>query len=659
MENYIVECRNKDVIEDAKNTGAILQEGLVNGEWTTNLQTQVILEEGDSIICRNSYIDERAESQQKIIIDEDTPIELQFIYYSMNWNGVKRVYNAPNWVTANTSDVQCINPQQNVKLPSAFGSPCIMCGLNSTGSDFEFQQKLTYQGQNALQGVGGFSVVAVYRNIAGANTIQRIELPQYNEVGWGTENTIDINITYDAENPPDNVANLPALGIYLHDDDGQPIFTQRMDGTKREYDDTEILALTGAVRLDDDVYTPKIGTVKFTLPQGNYDASELCEKINSLATENKGTPTDTFLTGNELLIQVGGNSEPNSEFNNFITADTINSTNIDRYGYKYQVTTIGTADRPSSIMGASQFVLAYSDENNRFSIQYAHTPIYSQADGSNAGDSELGGFCSSTRWQGDQTGNATPDLPIGTFQVAKNCGVAFTSLSPASFWSDQLGFDLNLFLKDRKGNNTTTPNPNCVLVSLRTVKDAPDGTQYTVQDQPSSVPLLLQPLKDGVNMTSGFVGISSAFNKGSNFQKVVTIPTPSVSTPTSDSAFVSIGTDTQDVKAGKSVLSATSGITSFGYFLIEVSAQFGGNNFLTPEQNFKHIVAIVSKYYQKQNYTSSTSADSIVYTHRGSSLLLNSFRCRILDSNKQLAQGIGEDNTVVLEIIKPPKKIKS
>ena len=655
MENYIIECRNKDIIDNAKNNGAILQEGLKNGEWTTNLQSQVVLESGDTIICRNSYIDERAESQQKIVIDEDLPIEMNFIYYSMNWNGVKRVYNDPNWVTDNASDTESINNVANSRLPSATGDPCIMCNKDATGSDFRFQENLTYQGQNALQGVGGFSVIAVYRGVDGDVRNDKIDLPQYSEVGWGTENTIAIDITYNQNNPPDTIPNLPPLSIYLPDSNGDPDFNLRMDGTKREYDDTEILTLTGSYQLANIIYTPKIGKVSFTLPQGNYDPTELCEKINSLATENKGTPDRNFLTGNELLIQVGGEQDPNSSANNFITADTIGSTELTRYGFTYQTGNLGDNPRPSSIMGASQFVLAYSDENNRFSIQYAHTPIYSQADGSNAGDSELGGFCRSSIWSGNQQGIPEPDLPFKIYSVSKNSGVAFTSLSPPSFWSDQLGFDLNLYLKDKKGNNTNIANPNCCLVSVKTVAKAPNGQSYQVQEQDSSIPLLLNQLKDGVNMTNGFVGISSAFNKGSNFQKVVTLPFPSVADAV-DSAFVSIGTDTEEITAGKSVLSATSGSTSFGYFLIEVSAQFGGNNFLTPEQNFKHIVAIVSKYYQKQNYTSSTSADSIVYTHKGSPMLLNSFKCRILDSNKVLAQNIGEDNTVVLEIIKAPKQ---
>ena len=147
------------------------------------------------------------------------------------------------------------------------------------------------------------------------------------------------------------------------------------------------------------------------------------------------------------------------------------------------------------------------------------------------------------------------------------------------------------------------------------------------------------------------MGLSDIFNKASNsFQNMLSIQNPT-NTGVPVSQYVTIGQDTNDIRAGKGLLDVTSGKSDFGYFLIEVEAQFD-NNYLTPDGNRRHIVAIVSKYYLKENYTSSTSADSIMYVHKGPPQLLNSFRCRILDSNKNVPENIGDDNTIILEIVK-------
>ena len=157
-------------------------------------------------------------------------------------------------------------------------------------------------------------------------------------------------------------------------------------------------------------------------------------------------------------------------------------------------------------------------------------------------------------------------------------------------------------------------------------------------------------------MTNGFLGVNTIFEKGNAFQKQVSLAPPA-NTGQAKSHFVALAEQTQDITAGDSLFSATSGKTTFGYFLIEVQAQFQ-NNYINTTGNFKHIMAVVSRYYEKESYTSSTSADSIIYTHKGEPILINSFRCRILDSDKQVAENIGNDNTVLLELVKADKALK-
>ena len=50
-----------------------------NSEWVTNLKEPVILNQGDSITVKQSYIDSRLNSSGNIVIEQ--PIDLSLIFY--------------------------------------------------------------------------------------------------------------------------------------------------------------------------------------------------------------------------------------------------------------------------------------------------------------------------------------------------------------------------------------------------------------------------------------------------------------------------------------------------------------------------------------------------------------------------------------------------
>ena len=152
-------------------------------------------------------------------------------------------------------------------------------------------------------------------------------------------------------------------------------------------------------------------------------------------------------------------------------------------------------------------------------------------------------------------------------------------------------------------------------------------------------------------MTAGYQGIDTSVQKGATYFQPMTIPVQPNQLNTATSLSTTQTTD--EIDAGKSVVSEVATLP-YGYFLVEVKAQFA-NNYLTTEQNKRDVVAIVSRYYDKDSYTSSSTDSSVVYTHHGSPMMLSSFGCRILDSDKTLATNIGQDNTVFLEVIKAEK----
>jgi len=147
-------------------------------------------------------------------------------------------------------------------------------------------------------------------------------------------------------------------------------------------------------------------------------------------------------------------------------------------------------------------------------------------------------------------------------------------------------------------------------------------------------------------MTSGYSGLNAVVIKNG------TDPFNIVPTSIPASGIFSTSSDTQPIIGKASSLNAQD---SFGYFLVEVKAGFG-NDFYTPFNNQSSVRAIVSRYYSVNSYTSGTEADSIVYRHTGDPMMLSSFKIRILDSLKNVASNIGEDNTVFIGIIKAPPK---
>lgn len=655
MENYIIELRNKDSVDRVKVKGQTLQIGNPNGVWTTNIQAgaDLMLEEGDTLICRNTFIDTRAENDGKIVLVNDTPITVSYYYYANNWNGNERVYiSNSTWRTTNTSFKTPINATDNQILAQSDGKPYLACKKSTDGQNFKFQSQLTYQGQNSSQGVGGFPVFIRYKDASGATRETKFELPGYYEVGWGTESQIDINICYDSTAPFPNGQN-SGIACFNTNNDGSIDLTQRLDGTGIEYQDTKILAFTDTTTLAGNLYQPHLGATTFTLPAGSYDPAELCEVINAEMTSvGKVAPTVSDLSGNQLLVPIGGDDGtgnfPNTEFNNFVRFQQNDDETVNGYGFKY---TEGV--NAPSILGASQFVLAYDDDTNRFNFQFLHTPIFSNADGTSGGSSELGGLCNAQGWTGNQGGQPNPVLPTNKYRVSSNGGILLADLQPASLWSTQLGFDLDRFKRDITGQPTNIPNPNCCLVGFNQKAKNNAGNNFTTNDEQSSLPFFYNLPVDGKQKTTGFLGVNSVFDKGKGFQQQVQLPTVSTAGE-AKSKFVLIGDDTTQIDAGKSVLSSDNTEVSFGYFLVEVQGNFT-NNFLNQQGNFKHIVSIVSRYYSRDNYTTSSSADSIIYTHSGDPVLLNSFNCRIMNSEKQIAQNIGQDNTVILELVKADK----
>ncbi len=356
------------------------------------------------------------------------------------------------------------------------------------------------------------------------------------------------------------------------------------------------------------VAIPVTNKTQFTLQPGTYDPDSLCEIINENMT--RINPTNGFpFNANSPLSSVGyfqnvvyGNAGGVVNKLVFVPNDG-NNLVIPRVTSEY-------ARPPNNDLftGASQFEIAFDENTKKFEFSYLHTPFYYQTHPAvqifKAND---------------------PNLTV--YEVGNQSGIFFQGLTATTtqgkstnFWS-LLGFDV-----------TQTPN----LIQKFTYEEKDDA-----QNPGKKILVPLTGFEFGLNVTRGLITTDTAIVKDSPL-------VPFHDNPINSTATVD---ETTAITAGISVLDNDD---KFGYFIVEIGHKLK-NNFYTQENNYRNFQQVVSRYFVQNSYTSGTSDGSLIYTHDGEPTLLQSFRCRILNSDKELANNIGEDNTVHLVLVRAPQ----
>lgn len=738
----IVEIRNQDAIATHPSDQNIA------GSWTTNLQQKILIEDGDSIIVKQSYIDTASQTAKKIIIPADLNCEFDMIYYMVNYRGVDNLLdfnpkrssqgdvspegstilandNQRIAVTA-TSDIKPKYPVTGVKNGTTGGGAATavlavsdgakyLCCTENTGVQWEtYNIKFTNislvvvpspNGASVFT-LGGFKVQFSYIGIDGTPKLTIVTIaPHTLPYQSTTQLPATLNITYIKDNqnllPGGQTVPLqfrydPKLGGTSYTEWWVPSTDNNSAPAGLQNTYFSLLGTEGTkVAINDAVYTPYKQTKTFVVPKGTYAAIELTTTINRAITQIQPLDEDDrpILKPNPILFDL----EPSDKkLNNFIKMAGRKS---DKwiYGYEYQAT--------STWVGASLVELGYDDSTDKFVWNYLHTPIYEDGTAV-AGPASVGcGY------------NAYLDLPDirlicspgpfnGLFNngntavvVKAYSGILFTAMSSTradtgenyNFFDKILGFDLKTHNID-PNTGTSTVNPNCIITSY-TMGDGygwlDDGQRFVFTGGPQvHIPYFPDhfPIA-GKQFTEAFYGTDAQITKGNGtaapanpaadstpFYKPNAVIPPTGDDPPSITLDIdglnwgelranyiskfptnfSTAQDTTGIIASTSVLSQSDPSLAFGYFLIEIGANFQ-NNYITPDARMGSIMSIVSRYYNVANYTSGSSDSSIAYTHKGASLLLTSFNCRILNSDKTPALGLGADNTIFLQIYKAPK----
>lgn len=344
------------------------------------------------------------------------------------------------------------------------------------------------------------------------------------------------------------------------------------------------------------VALPLTYTKNITIPKGAYDPDDICEVIND-AMANNSNPDSPY------SVEYGGILND---------AEQIMKTRFSAGGAKTNdLLLIGATDNIMEYdvsanypagdnlwVGSSQFEISYNQATKKFEFSVLHFPYYYQK--SLAVEYGLNGAF--------------------TYVINKNGGIFLTQLSSNGddLWNE-LGF----------------PETHTSLYPVFTWNEIADPVAGGQQ--------LIIPhgnLADSVNITGGATTLDAVVDKDDADQNK-----PWGSQPIASTISPS---DNNAIEGQTSILDKAD---NFGYFIVEIGHKLK-NEFYTPTNNYRNFQQVVSKYYVQNSYTTGSSDGSLIYTHNGQPTLLESFQCRILNSDKELAENIGEDNTIHIVLVR-------
>ena len=402
---------------------------------------------------------------------------------------------------------------------------------------------------------------------------------------------------------------------------------------------------------------PRIFTQKISIPRGKYTysalAQELTDRLNSIPTQvialnnnpfpdtdNPTTPADNpvaysssriLTSSQELAYQqsvnvndllrlptfpseqafVDGASTPKQPV--WVSEDGTECCQFDE-------AVVGTQPR---WCGAEALSFIYDESSDTFQVAQAHTNMYSRLDG---------GVIARQFSVKNNTERVTCD---------KMGGIFLNSLEPTSLFFDKM----NLIESEILITNLTR-GPQ--LVDLKTGSIDVAKPQNTNLD--NSLTHVCR-LIEGRNITGNFLGVASHIDKRTRIiQNLPVEPLPSLpggAYGQVDTTYnLDIGVDTPITIKGTDLTNIE---LTDPYFQIEIS---GANrqDILGAETKNNLIQSIVGKYFTNGGYTTGNPDDGFRYVHKGDPMVLKSLSVRILDSNGNLATGLGETSAVILEV---------
>ena len=644
MANYIIECKNK--------TAVLNKPQFPNGMYNTTIQEKISLSSGDSIVLKSAFIDTEASSDQKIIIPEDLDLELTHINYMMNTFGKAHMAGVSEETILDSEGAARTVPD----TPALDGEMYVLCQDGPEGDPIREIKEIVFQNANvkASTDFGNFDAYCNFTDFDGVKQSVKLNVKQYvfnpskpitvesapyrfNAI---FDTTFPFNISAGDATDAGTGGNGTVLGGHNAPASGAgnaPAFNNTVISLYKQEINFPVANFWSVNMATYKHYEAVKFTDNIQVPQGNYQATDLCETINRELNKIGTNIGTSDLVDNQFLVSL-----PPASTYTFVQAVSTRATppavenKAGDFRYRYSV-----AGDPAIVgvwCGASQMTLSFDQSTQKFFWEYIHSPYYQNS-------YEAVGYFDAE----DITGLKSIK------PIDRHGGILFTELNanstktgtPSDFWTKSLGFNIDrsssecMLVQYSAQNNITNPLP-------------PATIGYRI---PVFKPVFDPQPQVGINYTANYHGMDTAVQKAdigkpNSFPFIPALGQAGQAT----GSFFSTSQKTTTLDAGDSILSQDDRMT-FGYYLIEVKANFN-NNFITEDENRKSVMAIVSRFYEKDAYTNATEDASLIYTHQGEDMILSSFDIRILDSDKNLASNIGQDNTVFLNVIKSPPLAK-
>lgn len=584
-----------------------------NGEYECDLSKDVIIESGDVVQLSKAFIDSVKEGD--VNISEDLILTIQSGVYFTNWTtlgvnpgSTSRV--GDYFINNQGEKILCFNGGN----PGASAAPCFkrfipylpISDLVGYSRYQQYEYLLVYKGNTEPP----FTITYSYVDFSNKTqyfhtTFPGVPAGSYNQKFMDNFNIIAKTGSVNIVSP--SLTFLASFGL------------------------TPVGAISAGV-VDTKNYVPFTFTTNINLPSGIYSPTEISTYISQQLSQSGLTSNSTYTSMNDTFFQFAitdfdsGKANPNGQLSPnppYLPVDLTEQTTFisDDGILSYQF----AADN-NSIIGTSQIALEFNSNSNAFQFTYCHMPMLDASTGQNM----------SVRYLSrGLVQNA------GVYGVTENSGIYFNSLIAKNssgrlvdFWSGILGFDLDSLCVNNNKNSVIDTYGLFGIINLS------------------------NPLIDGVSATSGYYGLDSAIIRGTGtnpniWYKRQTVPyydgtDDPVALSTAQDGICSTINSTNYISATRTLDVL---LNKFSHYVLQTDLGFNDNNFIG-EKWYRNINGIISKYYSYGSYSFAESDSAIQYIHKGAPIQLKSVRVRLLKSDMKLDENLGEDNTIIMQVIK-------
>ena len=294
-----------------------------NGDWTTILARDLILNEGDQLTLKSAFIDTTSTSDGKILINDDLTLIMDIGVYLRNWKTADKTYDS--------ADVK-YRPD---------GEFYILCNDASGESGTQKITEVEARGIAGDPNFGGFMSYWEYEDPQGNKRYYQEHIPKRR--GGGEPHKFYPNIIVKSDTWTDVTDKKTELKAFTY-----------FDVTKE------------TITPETKIFYPDIERLQINLPKGSYSPQLLTEIINRECSKATQTLINNDILDNPFLRQ-SQNIVASSVFIRNADADNI-------------FTLTGPNDY---LIGASQIDFNFNEETNFFSIDYLHLPMYDATSGTN------------------------------------------------------------------------------------------------------------------------------------------------------------------------------------------------------------------------------------------------------------------------------------